>query len=980
MIMEGRKQVLVNIARENGLSLRQQNAIARTCEKTSTFDVVVPTGEVIRLNSGHPSGLYLGAEGNTINHDIIHNYVDLRVPISGTISMVRSQYGDDVLESVLANSAGQKYLASKPQRDRVVEKELGLTTTTDLWGHKPLNTHEPAFLRRSFVNNPIGPGVIAKFDHSRVLNKWLTPHSVIKTPQESFDRSLGYLFLTGANKPLFTTISKYLDDLASRHSEITVPNVYRDLTYNNLIKDYYTTSGVPKQSINQYVSYETFVQQNRAGNLKTAAAIPSFEGKSTLARQHPDRFVDHDVLLTRSGRREEHAKLCLDAKSTGNWEQVNALLRSVVPQNEQRSLLTWNVHTVPKDRLVIGNFLLSSPPQAPSDRPNQPNREAILAGDPDLVFYYDTHKERNDFLVSAVDPIGSSSRLSDSKTHNSQSQYTPIPSPPAQNVDLSGLLARSGDVHPNPGPPSSRSSSTDSYSSEFVRTPVNTTRRLIDIADLSATSSWSTAFEVLVKSFRNINGSFRPLLQAAASFEASKCAHPLRKCTARRSRLNWPSTFSSSRPTARPVKPLPRRVIDPIESKLLRQIRQLFPFASVDDIRGYRFSPRYLEIAFADNDRTLRSYETSTVLDTYSPRRVRWFETSAPVPQFVPGRPEFIPFVEYIPRALHIDRESFEEIDLSFDLEPTEAHSRVFIMYTHAGVKYVTHGHNSAYLGDLPPNITIDLFQMSMQQYDLKINKTRFPMFRDSERLCISAICPSGIRSGYYSRGFKVHSLDSVCSYCSYESESTNYDFHIPNAVHVAYNYCNICLLRVKRPSFPPKRLLCEDCIFQSLSNEYDFDKQDIINSLTCLPYPFTMYSTSTSVYSESQQIVSLDGPSSAPVTTGIWSFSINGQYMKGNRAAIPTALDYSIRQALMDVFFVNSSVQGENKKRKAHEAQSRYARALRSNPLPPTSYLDTSQSLCETPNQIEHMRTPMMHTNIPEKPKTTPFIHGFGF
>jgi len=123
-IMDARKRVMTRIAELQGNDRRTINNIARIIDKTSSYYVVTPTGEVVQLNSGHPSGLYLGAEGNTINHRIIHNYVDIKHGFEN-MRKVDSQYGDDALRSLPPRDPmTRKYLRSRSTLFQTIEMTL----------------------------------------------------------------------------------------------------------------------------------------------------------------------------------------------------------------------------------------------------------------------------------------------------------------------------------------------------------------------------------------------------------------------------------------------------------------------------------------------------------------------------------------------------------------------------------------------------------------------------------------------------------------------------------------------------------------------------------------------------------------------------------------------------------------------------------------------------------------------------------------
>ncbi|AZT88626.1 RNA-dependent RNA polymerase [Aspergillus homomorphus yadokarivirus 1] len=245
-IIDARTRVLARLSQLSGYSIHDVNKVVNASKKVSTFNALTPTGEVFRLNTGVPSGLYLGAEGNTLNHSIIGNYLDLRMGFV-PYKTVDSRYGDDWLRSLKPTRQNFRYLSRREELFKIVTEELGMQTTVDLWGETPLNHHEPSFLRRSFTEWTIDGKrqVVPIFEAERTLQKWSVPHSIVSTPQDSFDRSLGYLMLCGANPTPYGLIRNYMDQLVSSHPEIRVPDVYKSMTLTSLTKDYYTPSGKP---------------------------------------------------------------------------------------------------------------------------------------------------------------------------------------------------------------------------------------------------------------------------------------------------------------------------------------------------------------------------------------------------------------------------------------------------------------------------------------------------------------------------------------------------------------------------------------------------------------------------------------------------------------------------------------------------------------------------------------------------------------
>jgi hypothetical protein len=292
-------------------------------------------------------------------------------------------------------------LNSREKLFGTIKEDLGLQTTVDMWGEKALNHHEPAFLRRSFIPNPTGPGVIAKFDSERVLNKWLTPHVIVRTPQDSFDRSLGYLMLSGGDQQLFDTIHNYMDHLKSTE-DIRVPSLYTNMDRNNLIINYYRPHGKIDPRAREYVDYETFTHVSHQGGFPLAIAIPSGEGKTTLKAKHPKLFADHDDFIMGKNKVTQ-TKLIDEAKSTGDWTKVNAFNRSVVPKNLNKVLLTWSPSTTPDGFLFSGAFMLD---KATAERENLANRSHLANRKRlDTYFYPNFHSRDQDILAMVPDTL-----------------------------------------------------------------------------------------------------------------------------------------------------------------------------------------------------------------------------------------------------------------------------------------------------------------------------------------------------------------------------------------------------------------------------------------------------------------------------------------------------------------------------------------------------------------------------------------------
>nr|QMU26429.1 RNA-dependent RNA polymerase [Rosellinia necatrix mycovirus] len=110
--------------------------------------------------------------------------------------------------------------------------------------------------------------------------------------------------------------------------------------------------------------------------IKLAAVIPSGEGKTTLARNYPFIFIDHDDLLT--GQDRTHFEILRAASAaSGDWAHTNLFLQKICDGYDigNRVLLTWSADTVPPSHSVIGSFLLAA---GTGVRANLANRAANL--------------------------------------------------------------------------------------------------------------------------------------------------------------------------------------------------------------------------------------------------------------------------------------------------------------------------------------------------------------------------------------------------------------------------------------------------------------------------------------------------------------------------------------------------------------------------------------------------------------------------
>jgi len=180
--------------------------------------VVGPDGSVWERHHGVPSGMYNTAPINTTNHQILNRFIQLEcgVPLAEVWKESRglrnNQYGDDYLgalpESWKVWLTVENYTA--------VVKSLGMEFTHDAiaqWiprtGPIPDNV---VFLQRTFERMDDGT-VTARFLPHRMMSKFMTCHSDIQSPRQSYERALNMLNLTGNNPREYGIISAYIKHL-----------------------------------------------------------------------------------------------------------------------------------------------------------------------------------------------------------------------------------------------------------------------------------------------------------------------------------------------------------------------------------------------------------------------------------------------------------------------------------------------------------------------------------------------------------------------------------------------------------------------------------------------------------------------------------------------------------------------------------------------------------------------------------------------
>ncbi|AEZ54148.1 RNA-dependent RNA polymerase [Fusarium virguliforme dsRNA mycovirus 1] len=149
----------------------------------------------------------------------------------------------------------------------------------------------------------------------------------------------------------------------------------------------------------------------------TALFIPSGEGKTTLARQYPDLFIDHDTFVNDLILHP----LRSEAFKSGDWKPVNAYLRNVIRimigdsgsilngPFGPKVILTWGPDTIPQN--ITGVALLLK--DLTGLRANVANRASILRSVPkQSIHYYKNFAERNSAAVALCGPTGEEVRVS----------------------------------------------------------------------------------------------------------------------------------------------------------------------------------------------------------------------------------------------------------------------------------------------------------------------------------------------------------------------------------------------------------------------------------------------------------------------------------------------------------------------------------------------------------------------------------------
>ncbi|QUP79366.1 RNA-dependent RNA polymerase [Caloscypha fulgens fusagravirus 1] len=129
--------------------------------------------------------------------------------------------------------------------------------------------------------------------------------------------------------------------------------------------------------------------------------IPSGEGKTFLARTHPDIFVDHDDLIDHAihDRNLKNIRTDLHGREVG-WDQVAKYLSSVtVPIG--KVLLTWGPSSAPSSSRCLGAFLLTN---GTGLRANYPNRQSLLEDRSVKKYFYESFARRDSAIIGQLVP------------------------------------------------------------------------------------------------------------------------------------------------------------------------------------------------------------------------------------------------------------------------------------------------------------------------------------------------------------------------------------------------------------------------------------------------------------------------------------------------------------------------------------------------------------------------------------------------
>ncbi len=184
--------------------------------------VVGPAGDIWKREHGVASGMYNTAPVNTTNHEILNSYMLLQMGMkqSEVVNEVtENQYGDDWLAKLSDKIADGRVTIKKYAKEC---HDLNMEFTYDAFlerapreGPIPNNI---VFLQRSFERMKDGK-VTARFLPNRMMAKFMTCHSDIKSARQSYERALNMLNLTGNAPHEYNIISTYI-----RHLGYTPPS------------------------------------------------------------------------------------------------------------------------------------------------------------------------------------------------------------------------------------------------------------------------------------------------------------------------------------------------------------------------------------------------------------------------------------------------------------------------------------------------------------------------------------------------------------------------------------------------------------------------------------------------------------------------------------------------------------------------------------------------------------------------------------
>jgi hypothetical protein len=197
------------------------------------------------------------------------------------------------------------------------------------------------------------------------------------------DRAMAFLDqVSDANRRGCIITQQFLDVMIKRNAHITYTDEHKkvhritpqlDLLLTPAILGGYGTSSLPPSNTFSRPLYTralgaiapgvTTVSGSVPLMRPIAIGIPSFGGKSTLAKKHPTLFCDPDDF----GDPSLVSKMIREAKRTGKWDQLNAYHRSL-PYPRDKMLLTWGPSTTPGDYSYLGAHLV---------QPLRPGREWV---------------------------------------------------------------------------------------------------------------------------------------------------------------------------------------------------------------------------------------------------------------------------------------------------------------------------------------------------------------------------------------------------------------------------------------------------------------------------------------------------------------------------------------------------------------------------------------------------------------------------